>query len=162
MNLENEIKLEKSKTIFKHFMDVTFGELGILVVKEPQEVQLRVLSVGGERIELDQSAPKDILSQISTKKSIKLPNESGEKVYNEFTSFSVDDQFSSFDPVPAAVLEFTRNGDTVLVFSGKEGGLNYAKILVLDAGKNRKNMNYGWFKFDSSLIDKIMSNQNRD
>jgi len=162
MNLENEVKLEKSERIFDRFMNVTLGELGILVVKEPQEVRLRVLSVSGERIELDQSAPKDILSRISTEKSIRLSNEFGVKLYKEFTSSSVDGQFSYFDPVPVAALEFTRNGDTVLVFSGKEGGLDFAKILVLNAEKNRKNTNYGWFKFESDLVDKMVSGQNRD
>src|SRR5260370_41493707 len=68
MNLEKEAQLAQSKNIFNKFMDVTFGDLGHLVVKEPQEIRLHVFLAGVKKIELDQSSPKDILSLLSTDK----------------------------------------------------------------------------------------------
>jgi hypothetical protein len=156
MSLKKEVQLAKSKNIFKGFMDVTFGDSGRLIVKDPQEIRLHLFSAGDKNIELDQSSSKDILSLFSADKGKVLTNEYGLKFYNEFTSESVDDQFSYFDPAPTAVLEFTRKVDRVFLFLGKEEGQNYAKVFVLDASKNRKNQNYKWFKFGSSLIDRIV------
>jgi hypothetical protein len=157
--LENKLNLMQSKQVFNRFMDVTFGDLGCFVIREPQEIQLLVFSAGGKNVGLDLSSPRDILSRFSADKARRLPNEFGLKFYNEFTSVSVDDQSSFFDPVPFAVLEFVRNRDRVLVISGKEGGKNYAKAFVMDENDDLKNSDYGWFEFDSSLIDRIVEGQ---
>jgi hypothetical protein len=157
MDLENEVKFAQHKNIFKKFMDMTFGELGVLIIREPQEMRLHVFSTDGKKLEFDRSSPIDIMSQMPAYKKIKLSEKYGRKFYNEFTPESVDDQFSYFDPAMVAALEFVRNGDSVLVFSGKENGLSYARVFVLDANKKRKNENYGWFKFGSTLMDEIMA-----
>jgi len=158
MGLENEAQQEKSTKIFQKFMQLTFGELGILVMKEPQEVRLYTLSRG---IELDQATPKDILLQISSQKGEQVPLEFAVKVYNEFTPHVVDDQFSYFNPAPVAALKIVRNGDTVLLFSAKENGLGYTKIMAFDEDKNLKNFNYKWFKFQSAMIDKVIAGEGR-
>src|SRR5260370_35564974 len=47
VGLENKLRLERRKQLFGNFMKTTFGELGTLVMKEPQEVMLFMLAGGG-------------------------------------------------------------------------------------------------------------------
>jgi hypothetical protein len=154
--LQREAEIERSCRVFRYFVATSLGELGALVMTEPHSARLYPLSSGRELLDLDRLTPGDILSQISTRESILVEAALGPALYKELAPPTVDDQASYYDPRPYARAEFARNGEKVLVFFGTENGMKYGKILVIDFQCNRRNSNYKWFKWRSSLIEKAL------
>jgi hypothetical protein len=159
--LKQRIYSQNATQTFREFMGVTLGELGLLIIKEPQEAQLHLVSAVEQETKMDGCTPRDILSRISLRKGFQLPVELGAALLAEFTPDSVDYQASYFDPEPLAALQFVRRGDTLLIISGNEAGRQYAKVIVVDSEGNCKNGNLAWFRFDSALIRKTVGAQSR-
>ncbi|APW62423.1 hypothetical protein [Paludisphaera borealis] len=155
IELKQNVLEKRSNKIFDSFMDETFGELGMLVLKDPQEIRLHRLSTEG--IELDYVDPKDVLTRFSPRIGEQVPLEFAAQLRGEFTSDKVDDLFSYFAPVPIAVLEFMRNGDVVLLFWGKESSHRYMRVVIHDGVSNKTTKNHGWFRFDTAVIDNLLT-----
>jgi hypothetical protein len=157
LQANNELREYRVQKAFREFMEVTFGDLGMAVIKAPDRVEFCPFPAQGATVDLDYAPLEDILAQSSIAKGIAVPAEFGTLLYHEFTPFAVENLALYHAPAAFRLVKFTRAGDKVLVFVGVEGKKRYAKVFVLDPRDKLTNPGTGWFGFESKLIDGLVT-----
>ena len=128
--LEEEVRAARFAGHFRRCMDMVFGELGSLIMKDAHDV--KVYAVPTNTVELYNPTPDGVLSLLSTLKDRRRDARLAPRLYDEFTQHNVDFQSSYYDPVPTALLKISRNGETVILVLGREVNVLFVKVLVFD------------------------------